>query len=473
MAAIRAVPWIGRGMIAVLLGVAAGCGTSAVDPQAASSAPMASMREASRPAPGAPGPFAAGHTSYVIHDTSRSGARPNDDTFALTGRPIAVSVWYPVDRESISATTPPAVYPLDPLYRRVPDSTSLDWEAYGLDPAWEAVRPSRAGPFPLLVFSPGATMPNYLHTSLGARLASHGFVVAVPHHFGMQWWPWEPLMDEMAALAFDRPLDMSFLLTDLLVRNERRRDLLSRTIRPHQVAAGGWSLGGYAALVLAGARDDSVCDVFAANFPTTEDPYGRPPPEWTCAPAEPDPRIKAFVGLDASSQVLHFWELSGVRVPSLGIGETFATLSAWYPPPMESWQARQHAAISGHPNYRVDVANAIHPSFGDWCETGHLLVDKGYDAAYMGGFFGMFLPLVCGPDIIAPADLHRIVSTYMVAFLKTELADKDGFERYLAPGYAGRVEPASQLFLTEKGPIPANVDWPPDSVYFVTPPPPR
>ena len=39
--------------------------------------------------------------------------------------------------------------------------------------------------------------------------------------------------------------------------------------------------------------------------------------------------------------------------------------------------ARPHAAIQGHPNYRVDVAYANHNSFSSSCAYIHVLHDKG------------------------------------------------------------------------------------------------
>ncbi len=313
--------------------------------------------------PGAPGPFLVGHTSFVLTDLSRPGGP--DFEF----RPVPVEVWYPVDAASITEATPEAVYALDVLYGLAPQTLSSDWEKYGIDRAYEGPPPAVERPFPLVVFSPGWGAAAWFHLSVGTRLASHGFVVAVLYHYGDWVWPWEPF-DHLGIASWNRPRDVSFVLSDLLVKNEGGSGhLLSGTIRPDQVAASGWSLGGYASMVLAGG-DDSVCDKVAEAWDPAD-----PPPDWTCSPSWPDPRIRAIVPLDGSSQLLYFDELSRVVVPALGIGEEWSYLAidaGW-----EAWQARHHAAFSGKPAYRVDVFNSNHQSFSDMCESIHVLTDLG------------------------------------------------------------------------------------------------
>ncbi len=400
------------------------------------------------PDPGAPGPFLAGHTSFVLSDPGRSGAP--DFEF----RPIPVEVWYPVDAADVTGATPEAVYPLDILYGYAPDTVSSDWEKYGIDRAWQEPPPSAGRPFPLVVFSPGWGAPAWWHMSVGTRLASHGFVVAVMYHYGDWWWAWEPF-DHLAVASWNRPRDASFVLTDLLAKNEGGSGhLLSGTIRPDEVAASGWSLGGYASMTLA-AGDDSVCDTLYGYFP--EDP-----PAWTCSPSAADPRIRAIVPLDGSNQVLHFDELARVEVPALGIGEEWTELAL--DPPFASWQARQHAAFSGRPAYRADVFDTNHQSFSDACESLGVLEDKGIISAEEAAF----LRSVLCDGYLPSGEAHRLTTKYMIAFLKTNLSGEPGYQNVLTPGYALTREPAVEFFVTEKR-SPASIfdDWPPDFIYFM------
>jgi len=398
------------------------------------------------PDPGQKGPFEVGFTSFLLTDPTRAG-----DGSTYPHRPIPVSVWYPVDSQTIDGSTPEAVYPLDPLYAVVPNAVSSDFEEYGLDRAYQQPVPSSRKPFPLLMFSPGWGGPTWLHTSVGTRLASHGFVVAVLYHFGDQWWPWEPTYDHLAVASYNRPRDVSFALSDLLAKNSTPGHLLFDAIRPDQIAAGGWSLGGYASMTLAGG-DDSVCDTLSFEDPDAMQPL---PPLWTCEPSLPDPRIKAIVPQDGSNQVLHFAELARIKVPAMGVGEEWNMVM--------DWQARQHAAFSGHPSYRVDVFNTIHQSFSDLCEGFQVMADVGIlDAVDLPDILGYW----CQPYTPA-AEVHRLVNQYTIAFLKTNLARESGYQNILTPGWALTREQYIEFFVTEKkNPHSISEDWPDLFVYF-------
>jgi predicted dienelactone hydrolase len=245
------------------------------------------------------------------------------------------------------------------------------------------------------------------------------------------------------------------MLTHLLAMNGTPGELIYNSINPDQVAASGWSLGGYAAMALAGG-DDSVCDIFPSlGFPN-------PPPE-TCVPTYPDPRISAIVTLDGSTQVLHFDELARIDVPTMGIGQEWSTLYAIFGPGMASWQARLHAASQGHPCYRVDLAEAYHPTFSNLCEAAYVLYDKGIlDEAGRDGMAGF----ACAAPI--PTSLaYQLTTKYMIAFLKKNLAGEQGYQNILTSGYAHN-EPYIEFFVTEKrNPNAIDDDWPGYFVYFM------
>ena len=401
------------------------------------------------PNPAQKGPYAIGHVSFVLSDQSRSGA-PD-----FQYRPIPVSVWYPVDPATIQPSTAEASYLWDPVYNssQLPWSASVssDWEPYGIDRAYQEPTPA-IGPFPLVAFSPGWGAPIWAHISMATRLASHGFVVAVMYHYGDQWWWWEPPYDPLAVAAYNRPLDVSFVLSSLLAKNETAGDLLYQLIQPQQVAASGWSLGGGAAMTLA-AGDDRVCDTFIP----WED-YMKETPMWTCVASFPDPRIKAILPLDGSNQILHFYELARVKVPAIGVGEEWNAVL--------DWQARQHAAFESHPAYRVDVFNTIHQSFGDFCEAAHVMIDTN-----MGGDFlstgQWMLDTFCTPDIIPSNIAHQLAYKYMIAFLKTNLVGVSGYQSMLTPGWALTHEQYVEFFVTEKrNPHSIDEDWPDLFIYF-------
>lgn len=411
---------------------------------------------AALPDPGMPGLYAVG----FAFDTAVDVSRPDADDPTGTGRAIPVFIWYPVDPATLDAQAPLARYPLAPFPADASAWVSSErWETYGLDRAYDAPHPSADGPFPLLIYSPGLGGEPADHISLGTRLASHGIVVAVVHPADPAAAPGEPPV--FTVPLYNRPRDLSFVLTDLLERrNVAPGDPLHGLLRPDAVAAGGYSLGGYTAMALAGG-DDDVC-----NWPahmTPESPEALLPPGDWCVPTPPDPRFRAIVTHDGSNQFLFFDELKRIAVPMLGLGEEWDDLLRNSGFENASWQARQHAALSVKPAYRVDVFNTNHASYTDACEYLRVLHDLGQlTSDELSALLGNFCVGVT-PSLV----VHDLVSKYTIAFLKTQLTRVPGYGRLLSPGWVQRHEHYIELFTREK--VPARfitADWPPDYVYF-------
>jgi len=119
---------------------------------------------------------------------------------------------------------------------------------------------------------------------------------------------------------------------------------------------------------------------------------------------------------------MRFHELARVTVPSMGIGEEWSTLALDPDPLWASWQARQHSAFQGHPNYRVDVRGTNHQSFGNLYSAFTIMLNRGLldQATYdwlMDEYFNIELP---------SDESNRLTAKYAVAFLKTVLAANRG-----------------------------------------------
>jgi hypothetical protein len=393
------------------------------------------------------GIYKAGFTNFVVADASR-------------GRSIPISVFYPVSPSEVDSSSAPAEYPRDPVNRPGETLSSTLFEPFGVDPAYEAPRPSPHGPFPLIVFSPGLGEPATHYVYLGARLASHGYVVALLSHQGEN--------SHVRVVMSNRALDMSFALTELLARNDAPQDLLHGTMDPAMVVSAGHSIGGYAAIVMT-SGDDNVCNPVPAN----------PPPPGSCVGVAPDPRFAALVTLDASNFLLRFEEMELVAVPSLAMGRDPETLLAQRSPYGAAHQARQHAAFRGSPNYRVDVLDSRHaPSFSNVCE--HTLVELAAGKITQATADATLALFECYVSTaIAPAEAHRLVTAYVVSFLDkiADRLDDDNGEtsslHLLRPDWAARHEPGVSLFLTEAdGPelAPRNLGSPVTFQYFRVPP---
>jgi predicted dienelactone hydrolase len=401
------------------------------------------------------GPYLVGYTNLQLMDVSRNQE--------IGGRPIVVDLYYPADPDNNGQPLLPAEYVMDPFGVLRMDkigyatTSSTLWEGHGLDPVYQAPTPSQDGPFPLVVFSPGYGFPGYGYIYIGARLASHGFVVAILTDY-------DDFHTERSAMeALNRPLDVSFALTDLLARNLDSAYLLYGMINENQIAAAGHSFGGYSAQALAGGVD-SVCEIFYEEW--LVDPIEGPPLPETCVPIYPDERIKAIVTLDGANFYLYFAELARITLPAMGIGQEWdlcATDPTWSSVlQATTWQARQHLAMKAHPNYRVDVTGAVHKSFANWCEA----MDIGYEIGYFSK--KEYKLYKCPERPISQAEVERLTSMYMIAFLKVNLVGEPGYQQFLTPGYALVNEPNIEFFETERGdPDTVNVEWPDYSYYFM------
>ena len=97
------------------------------------------------------GPYKVGFVANTYYDSTRSD-------FAGGPRPIVTFIWYPAAPDNNGNPMLPAVYPMNPNFglSDFPDAVSTDFEAHGIDPAYQEAAASKDGPFPLVIFSPGS-----------------------------------------------------------------------------------------------------------------------------------------------------------------------------------------------------------------------------------------------------------------------------------------------------------------------------
>jgi predicted dienelactone hydrolase len=420
--------------------------------------------------PGQLGQYAVGHTNYLMFNPKAPGPDSR-------GRPVFMSVFYPVDAGDIKHSKP-AQYLTDPYAEFTYNGTgttfdtggwppgtstySTDWEKLGYDCAYEGPTLSRDGPFPLVMFSIGYGSSNWELIYLGTRLASHGYVVAVMEHWAEGQWYWSPL-DDFMINTVKRPRDVSFAITQLLAKNTTNGELLFRAIDPTRIAASGWSYGGYTAYTLAGGND-LVCD---ALLPALWGDDTLPYPCSTCVPSFPDPRIKAIVSLDGSQWALRYRDMARISVPSLIMGEDVDQLDAMSlvlsgDTLLRSDNARPHAAINRDDSYRVDINGANHYAFSDYCDGYQVLFNVGQISAEdLNGPNGFETSWPCAADAsglpvskISWADGQEATKKYMIAFLDIYLGGPNTNKTLdwpiLTPKYALTHTPTVQFFNSEK-----------------------
>jgi predicted dienelactone hydrolase len=287
--------------------------------------------------------------------------------------------------------------------------------------------------------SPGGAADDWMYLFIGTRLASHGFVVAIADHYNDPVYPWSAPTDEGAVTLFKRTRDMSFAITELLLKNGTIGEALQGVIDPSRIAMSGHSLGGYAAYALAGG-DDEVCD---ASYSFS--------PQSTCVPSSPDPRIQAIVSLDGSSQFMRYHELARISVPSLILGETFDYIlfQTGADPSLCAFNARPHAAINRSDSYRVDITGANHGSFSNYCDVFRVMSSLGVSVSGTGMNPNAW---PCAASYhFDPANnptTNQIVTTYMLAFLNTYFGREDD-SWMLTSSYAKQYQPQVEFFDSE------------------------
>ncbi|CAM4470101.1 alpha/beta hydrolase family protein [Paenibacillus tarimensis] len=130
------------------------------------------------------GPYAVGTASYYWTDPSRSEAFTPDPS---DKRSIALRVWYPAERLQ-NAERAPYAYPPEQL-SRVSKSLPLELRVLLNSISHTETHAYLQAPvsgeeekYPVLLFSPGYGMSNFMYTTQTEQLASHGYIVAAIEH---------------------------------------------------------------------------------------------------------------------------------------------------------------------------------------------------------------------------------------------------------------------------------------------------
>jgi len=336
--------------------------------------------------------LAVGRATRAYRDSQRRSWVGEGD------RPLETLIWYPAESGAVESEWYSGIPPFK-VFR------------FGVSAAGAA---RRAGRYPLVLLSHGTGGSARQLAWLGEALASKGFIVAAVSHHGNT-------SDEAESIPhgyylwWERAADLSRVLDRLLADGE-----LAAAIDPRRIAAAGFSLGGYTALALAGARLDmdeyrrwcarTGC-VGAPEAPISPDEFReryRNDPAVTASLARAedsyrDARVRAVVAIaPAPGSALDDRSLAEIAIPLLIIvGDRDDRLA----------DARRIAAIA--PNAVIEVLQAV----------GH------YTFLAPCAWFGrLVLPALCRDPTTSRSETHRRVAASAVSFL----GDKLGRERAAA-----------------------------------------
>jgi predicted dienelactone hydrolase len=292
-----------------------------------------------------PGPHPVGVRTLDLVNRDQVDVVNSTDRIRRHDRPLRVELWYPA-RPGTGEHLP-----YDSILRD--GHTPCQLHGAGLRGAEPA-----GTDFPLVILSHGWPGTRLLMGHLGEKLASHGYVVASIDHTDSTY----PDKAALASTLVNRPLDTAF------VRQE-----LASVADISAFAIIGYSMGGYGALVSAGAA--------IATKALTMDaapPHGLWEP--LLAP-KVDPALKAIIPIGPWGRQHGLWDatgLAGIKVPMLVMAGsaddvscydtgmrpifteavnaprhllTFANAghnaAAPHPAPVEAWEASPH--LDFHP----------------------------------------------------------------------------------------------------------------------------
>jgi dienelactone hydrolase len=356
--------------------------------------PVGATSESANPKPPDPlsvGPFPVGVTTTVFVDKSRT------DNFTKQLRTLVTEIWYPATDEArqmpknkFSDFIPGGVTPeIDELVKKtykvsVAEVDKLYWN--------EAHRnaPVRPGRFPLVVFSHGNGGSRHQNTFWCDYLASHGYLIVSPDHTGNARWT---IIDgkviasqsgERMNSVQDRPLDVIFLL-DQMIRWDKGADpRFAGRIDTDHAAVAGMSFGSFTA-------------------------------HWA---ADRDPRFQAVVAM-SGAPLAH----TNLTVPSLRmLGTEDRTLGV-----LGNGLIRtNHAAHTG-PSFLLELKNGGHFSFTDVFKFSKTFGDgvgpgKRRDTNEPFEFTSMELT-------------YQIVNSYSVAFLGYFLKGQKEYRTFLSENH--------------------------------------
>lgn len=208
----------------------------------------------SPPDPLSAGPFPVGVTTKVFVDISRT------DSFTKQPRTLVTEIWYPATEDArrmpmnkYSDFIPGGITPeIDELIKKTYKMSAAEIDKIYWNEAHRNA-PVRKGRFPLVIFSHGNGGSRNQNTFWCDYLASHGYIIVSPDHTGNARWTiinGKPIVfqgGERNNSAKDRPLDVSFLL-DQMIRWDKGTDKrFAGRIDTERAAVAGMSFGSYTA----------------------------------------------------------------------------------------------------------------------------------------------------------------------------------------------------------------------------------
>jgi predicted dienelactone hydrolase len=222
------------------------------------------------------------------------------------------------------------------------------------------------GPYPLIMCSHGWKGSNREATVYKREWVRHGFVVVAPDHQKGTGYDYDP--DYVAEIQFARPIDIRYVLDQVLALNGDSTSFLHSMVDPDAIGITGESFGGHTTLMVAGATPnlDYLAEYCQAN-----------PDSWDICPLQDeisalypgqriidvsDPRMKAALPIVPDG---YGWfresGMAKIKIPIMLMGAEKDTVA----PPDEQQRPMYRDIVST--KYLFIQSDADHLSYLDGC----------------------------------------------------------------------------------------------------------
>lgn len=359
-----------------------------------------------------PGPYTVGVRTVDLLYADRPDVLTGPQ--ARYDRPLRLEIWYPAEPETANTSGP---------YPNVQMANSTATVTLHGQAVRDAAPNQAEGPFPLVIISHGYPGNRYLLSPFGEHLASQGYVVASIDHFESTY---ENKLGFTSTLA-NRSPDQLFVLDRIAAISGEGDGFLSGLVDAENSAIIGYSMGGYGAVISAGAGLSQAAMDSGMAPPTALDALAASSDAYRAAS---DPRLKAAVAIAPWGAQLGLWDatgLAGIEIPLLVIGGTQDEISDY-----ASGIRRIFEGAVNTDRYMLSFQGAGHNAAAPMPPPAEALQQGGPGSPYEHY-----------ADFVWPnVRMNNIAQHFLTAFLGLTLKADDSMARYLDLASSPWTEPA-------------------------------
>lgn len=230
-------------------------------------------------------------------------AEPMPDPLPIYDRPLTLEIWYPADATATGDTT------LRAFLRDAVTEVELQGRSIR-----DAAPIMNDGPFPLIILSHGYPGNRFLMSHLADNLASKGYVVVSIDHTDSTY----RTQAAFGSTLVNRSLDQIFILNEMERQSADGSSFLSGLVDANNTAIVGYSMGGYGAVITAGAGVTQLSIDYSFGAPHGQLAVHKAGS--TSHNALIDERIRTAVAFAPWGMNFGFWDaegLSGIGIPML------------------------------------------------------------------------------------------------------------------------------------------------------------